>query len=275
MVRIIYTTDLKEAQTLIDKGYEPIEYSSGSTTLVGKITPPLDHHGKYSNLPPIAVRGQTELFDAVSLGKITDKFVINHLDADIVVCIAGLLGIKLPMPLVQLISEIDVKGRHKIDWLNTSFAGKLLRLWQILAVKIDNGADVTPIIMQAIGVLTDSQSYSELVEQYKAEFKQALADIKAVKNGIALAIGSSKAGFEAYYTKAPIVVAFNPNTGKITIGAVDEQTAKARFGEQGLLAVASKLGAGWGGRPSIIGSPRETRMTEKQAWDVFNLLTSL
>jgi hypothetical protein len=42
----------------------------------------------------IQYRGQTELFDAVSLGKITDKFVINHLDADIVVCIAGLLGIK-------------------------------------------------------------------------------------------------------------------------------------------------------------------------------------
>jgi hypothetical protein len=275
MVRVIYTTNLQEAQTLINQGYEPIEYSSGTTTLVGKITPPLDHHGKYSNLPPIAIRGQTELFNALGLGKIADKFVINHLDADIVVCIAGLLGIKLPIPLVQLISEIDVNGRHKVDWLNTSFAGKLLRLWQVLAVKIDNGADVTPIVMQAIGVLTDSQSYSELVEQYKAEFKQALSDIKAVKNGVALAIGTSKAGFDAYYTKAPIVVAFNPTIGKITIGAVDEQTAKARFGEQGLLAVANKLGAGWGGRPSIIGSPRDVKMTEKQAWDVFNLLTSL
>ncbi|MEM1971294.1 MAG: hypothetical protein QXM92_02385, partial [Candidatus Anstonellales archaeon] len=75
-VSVMLTTNVEVARSYIAKGYEPIEYSVGQTSLLGELR--LDHHGAYSHLPAVALRGQGELF---GMGK--HRYIINHMDADV------------------------------------------------------------------------------------------------------------------------------------------------------------------------------------------------
>ena len=78
------------------------------------------------------------------------------------------------------------------------------------------------------------------------------------------ALSSEAWGFPVWYAEvAPCIIALNPQGRNISIGCQDDAVAKALFGPDGLKVVFPKLGAEWGGRESIGGSPRGQTMT----WD--------
>ncbi|MEM4321086.1 MAG: hypothetical protein QW475_04525 [Candidatus Nitrosocaldus sp.] len=292
-VHIVFTTNPYIAQKYVEENFEPIEWSFGEITLVGEYM--LDHHGKYSDMPSVAIRGQGELFRK---GK--HKYIINHIDADIIVAIAGLEGIRIPKALTELIAEIDVKGKHRVNWHNSPYRGRLVMLWEYLKSHSSSlqssssspssaAITVTAIIATAIYILiNDIDDYKDKYDEYIKTVEKDIALIQRIDTfimpiarrlpsigqiRIALAVGDSTIGFEAWYTKADIVVAYSPNRGKVTVGAVDEDIARQVFGsEHGLLEFASVLGQGWGGRPTIIGSPRDKFLTREDAELVYQKL---
>lgn len=76
-------------------------------------------------------------------------------------------------------------------------------------------------------------------------------------------------GFDVWYTEhpgTPIVVAFEPGAGQVTVGCRDLETAERLLGPGGLKNVFPKLEPrGWGGRETVGGGPRGVTLTKTQA----------
>jgi hypothetical protein len=73
-------------------------------------------------------------------------------------------------------------------------------------------------------------------------------------------------GFDVWYRDHPVVILYDIGKHKLTIGCPNEQVAERLFGPGGLKNVFPKLDPpGWGGRPSIGGSPRGVALGEDAA----------
>ena len=273
------------AQKYIDEGYIAIETSYGHISVTDKYT--LDHHGSLSHLVNPAKRAQRS--DLFGKGKeLGSKYVVSHLDLDTVLTIAGLEGIKVDPDLVDLVSTIDLKGPHAVNWINTRWANFLMFFWDTLQrPRFSDGEDVTGLVKKLLHIVINAKKLErsgklkEKVSAYGEEIRKGMDEVKEVEKirvgdktvRVGLAVGGdSKAGFEAYYKKADIVVAYNKRTKKITVAARDESFASL-IGRKGLLEVAEHFNQvhspGWGGRATIIGSPRDKDVTESDAEEVY------
>lgn len=284
-MQVLLTTKLDIARRLVSAGFEPVEVEEGDESLTGKLQ--LVHHGKYANSLPPCVKTQTEYF-----AKGEGFYVINHIDADVITAIAGLEGIKLDKKLVELIAEIDIHGKHATNWTqHIQYAARLMKFhrrvtevykkysaeFKVMAVNITG--DVVELIDILRSEIEENEA-KEIVAQYEGLILKAVNEIVDTNGKVAFAIKNTdteSAGFEGYYRKAPIVIAYDRT--KITIGVVSEEIAKKYFGQNGLLQIVpllnEKFGAGWGGRSTIIGSPRDKVYNREEAEKVFQLIAEI
>jgi hypothetical protein len=289
--RVVVALKPETAEKYVEKGYIPIETSYGTKTVTDAFK--LDHHGELSGLVNPAKRAREELFC-----KGNGTYVVSHLDLDTVLTIAGLECIKVDADLVELVSILDIRGPHAVEWEKTRWAPFLTAFWKIFGrIVFKDEEDVTELVEKALELVKNAKKLErsetlkkgigDLESDLESEIKKGLDEVVGVKTikvddpeiervKVGLAIGGeSKAGFKAYYEKADIVVAYNRQLKKVSIGLKDSKFTKL-FGPKGLLEIIDYLnvtyGFGWGGRETIIGSPRDKEVSEQVAREIYDYI---
>lgn len=286
VIQIVHVNNYTDAAELAIRGYEPIECSFGTE---GSVLGPLamDHHGAESHREGVAVRSYRDHFGA---RRDDPRFVVTgDADQDATFAIAALAGL-LPHP--SRAAEFEQAPPH----VRSVWTQDLSEL-----AELTNAYDVAPIGLrletqrwgptlilwdQTASTTRDVIAFFAGVDRWRAllsrppralleavQREEALrvevamtAAVTGVSEAVAL-VESSLWGFDVWYAEhAPIVVAWSPDDGNVTVGAKDAPTAERLLGPGGLKNAFSKLQpAGWGGRESIGGSPRGMPMTRKQA----------
>lgn len=256
--------------------HEPVECSFGHKSAVGIFN--LDHHGVLSDLPPVCTRAPVGGLARVALNGVA---VTGYPDFDAVAAVAKLLGYVVPDAICDLIATMDSDGPHAVDL--TEGVG-----WRLLRARVDtrdrNEAHVSKWCRALKGfidaICLDTPDFQaedamrrEMERREIGELLIAGAEIRDV-NGVNVALVDARFAphgnqFDIFYKCADVVVVATP-TGRVTIGARDVVVASA-FGEDGLLSV--DFGYGWGGRPTIVGSPRGKVVGLDEARDAFDALT--
>jgi hypothetical protein len=275
------------AEKYVKEGYIPIETSYGTRSVTDAFK--LDHHGELSGLVNPATRAIDELFC-----KGNGTYVVSHLDLDTVLTIAALECIEVNRSLVDLARDLDTHGPHAVEWENTEWAPFLVAFWKTIGrVAFRDEQDVTELVERALELvkvakdLGDVEELKQEVRNLGPEIEKGLNEVVEVKTvrvddpeidevKVGLAIGGeSKAGFKAYYKKADIVVSYNRQLGKISIGLKNNKLMRL-FGPKGLLEIVDYLdvtyGSGWGGHETIIGSPRDKKVTERVAREIYDYI---
>ena len=275
------------AEKYVKEGYIPVETSYGTRSVTDAFK--LDHHGELSGLINPAKRARKELFC-----KGNGTYVVSHLDLDTVLTIAGLECIKTDPDLAEVVSVLDIHGPHAVEWEKTEWAPFFIAFWKIFErIVFKDGEDVTGLVEKALELvkkakkLRRSRKLKKEIWNLEFEIKKGLDEVVEVKTievddpeigkvKVGLVIGGeSKAGFKAYYKKADIVVAYNRRLKKISIALKSDKFVNL-FGPKGLLEIVDYLnvtyGSGWGGRETIIGSPRDKEVTEQIAREIYDYI---
>lgn len=284
-MEIIHTNSTETAQTLSNKGYEPIECSFGHHgSVVGPLV--MDHHGEHSNLEGVALRAYRDHFGA---RKDDPRFVVTGAaDADACFAIASLMGL-LPHPsrldefqsappyvqeamtadllvLAEIVNKMDTEpiGTR----LEETDEGSLLLLWNQTSGQAQDALGF--YAGTALWRNYTSNPPNKLVEAAKLEEQDRVKNARKglfekVSEHVAL-VESPVWGFDVWYAEAaPIMVALTPE-GNITVGCRDSETAESLLGPGGLTPLWPTLSPeGWGGRDVIGGSPRGRKMCRNEA----------
>ena len=275
------------AEKYVKEGYIPVETSYGTKSVTDAYR--LDHHGELSGLINPAKRARKELFC-----KGNGTYVVSHLDLDTVLTIAVLECIEVDESLINLASDLDTHGPHAVEWEDTEWAPFLVAFWKTIGrVVFRDKQDVTKLVgrvlklVKAAKDLGDVEELKQEIRSLGSEIEKGLREVVEVKMvqvdnpeigevKVGLVIGGeSKAGFKAYYKRADIVVAYNKRLKKVSI-ALKSDKFVSLFGPRGLLEIVDYLnvtyGSGWGGRETIIGSPRDKEVTEQVAREIYDYI---
>lgn len=266
---IKHVTTPEDARRFLELGYEPVECSFGSQSVVGPLT--MDHHGSLSHLEGVAVRAYRDHFGALPDGKFV---VTGAADADACFCIASLLGV-LPKGLEALAAHVNQIDTEPIGInLAGSPEGVTLLLWNAVsssnqdALAFYAGVDRWRAILgtRPLASLRMAVQGEEVARRLEAQNATVLFSGKNVA-----VIQSPVWGFDVWYEKHPIVVTLAPK-GNITIGVQNKEIAEKLLGPGGLKNIFPQLGSAWGGRESIGGSPRGQEMRSNDAIRVANVI---
>lgn len=293
---IQFARTYEDAVSALNQGFEPIECSFGSKgSVVGPLV--MDHHGEYSPMTGVALRAYADHFGE---RREDPRFVVTgSADADACFAIAALAGL-LPHPsretelasapppvkasgtrdlssLAELVNQVDTNPIGVR--LEETELGVLLLLWNQLGSGVQDetsfyaGVDRWRSLLgrapKALLEAAKLQEQARVTEARKAELLVLVDQVAAVE--------SSAWGFDVWYAEvAPIIVAFVPQGGNITIGCPSVEMAEKFFGSGGLKNVFAHLEPeGWGGREAIGGSPRGQKMSRQQAIAVATTIQSL
>ena len=279
---IHHSNNVNEIKRLTDDGYEPVECSIDGASVVGPLT--MDHHGEFGHLEGVAVRAYRDHFGARAEDP---RFVTTGApDADQSFAIAALAGM-LPHP-----SRAAEFGEKTPQWLVAAMTADLTRL-----SKVVNQQDIDPIpglvelptfkegrqllLFQQLSagkedavaayaavnswrLLTGPRCPEALLEAVAAGEEARIADARDKLDNVlslndCVTVVSSKVwGFDVWYHDySPVIVALNPHTNAITVGAKSAAVAEELFGPGGLKKVyATEDFEGWGGHPWVGGSTR-------------------
>lgn len=288
-ITLVHTNDYTEACRLRDAGYEPIECAYGQRgSVLGPLA--LDHHGSERHREGVALRACRDLYGAL---QDDPRFVVTGTpDADAVLAIVALAACvsrsHISADFYTLVDRNDVdpigqdplanETSEALTWFNQR--GGLYQSEQGFRKAIGH---MTSLLEEG---LTDEQRHhlrrfeaarrrralEGIVQVYGSDgielptprhiHKLALCRGANARSGPArvVVVKSAVWGFDQWYRVAPVVVSYASRMAKITVGCPDAETASELFGESGLMNVWPKLGAGWGGRESIGGSPRGERL---------------
>lgn len=284
-IQIVHVSTAHEASEYLELGYEPIECSFGTKSVVGQLT--MDHHGSLSHLEGVAVRAYRDHFGA---RKSDPRFVVTGAaDGDACFCIAALCGLlphpsrvteleKAPPPikaagtkdisvLAALVNQVDTAPIGVR--LEETEEGVTLLLWNQLSSSVQDATAFHAGIDRWRCLL--GRAPKALLAAAKGEEANRVAEARKAKVervGVSVALIESPVwGFDVWYAEvAPVIVAFVAANGAITLGCPDAGVAERLFGEGGLKAVFPKLQpAGWGGREAVGGSPRGVKFTREDA----------
>lgn len=288
-IEIVHTTSAEEADELMCRGFEPIECSFG---VHGSVLGPLalDHHGSESHREGVALRAYRDHFGALARDP---RFVVTgDADADATFAIAALCGL-LPHPSREsalqgkpsymtaplLRNAIDlavlVNGRDT-DPFTIKLAdhpwGATLLLWEHLATG-EQDASAFHAGVDRWRLLTGFKAPKLILDAaFAQEIDRVVKAREAMSNVVSSSVGFVEGegwGFDIWYSEqpaTPIVVAFEPGAGQVTIGCRDLKTAERLLGSGGLKNVFPKLEPkGWGGRETVGGGPRGMTLTRAQA----------
>ena len=289
-IKISYTNDYAEACDLRDLGYEPIECAFGQ---LGSVLGPLamDHHGTESHREGVALRACRDHYGA---RRDDPRFVVTGApDADAILSITALAGLVpeslLTPPFYELVNhqDIDPIGLDLFE----SPEGERLAWFNQRQGLTQSEAGFRRALTMMIHVLTEGVTYEEadaLRRSDRARRRRALVGIQlrldawgtelpipddltgrvlcrgpeAIEGAARVVVVNSTVwGFDQWYRLAPVVVSFASRLAKITVGCPDVDTAERLFGPGGLENVWRAMGKGWGGRPTIGGSPRGVKLT--------------
>jgi gamma-glutamylcyclotransferase (GGCT)/AIG2-like uncharacterized protein YtfP len=268
---VIFATSIEEAKKAVEQGAIAVEAAFGSESVVNDPSEPFDHHNRFSTLPCATMQ-------AFNSSKHAKDVVVNHVDLDCAMASALLLGevsrsnewIKKMIPL------IEITDRQGIQALTAE--QKNLPEYQLVLYFFQRnfGASSAAKVNDAIQILktfekgpnNETQKSLQREEERKEKAKQGI--IK--QEGSTLLVNSPVWGFDEWYKTAPVVVAFDPNKNSISLSVKDTATAEKFFGKGGLKTIFPQLGADWGGRESVGGSPRGKTMTMDDAEKTYEIL---
>lgn len=275
---IATTNNYEEADAYRLSGYEPIECSFGNRgSVVGKLM--MDHHGDLSHLEGVAIRAYRD-YRGACVGY--SKFVVTgQSDADATFAIAALIGL-LPDgldKLAELVNQVDVNPVD-IDLTETREGQQLLWWNQQCARPNNRVTDWFQNVFRWVSVpdLTDEQLLKAVTQEIDRRMTVEKDTAMLYQEPFQLVVGveSNQWGFDCWYRDlAPFVVAFNPHTNSITLGAKSLQLVEDYFGHGGFKNVFNHLGEGWGGRETVGGSPRGQQMTRADVTKVCETLMAL
>jgi hypothetical protein len=292
-VTIVLSQNVNEVKNLAEHGYTPVECSFGLTnTIVDKYE--MDHHGlEYSHKPGVSINAIENYY---GVKKDDPKFVANHIDADNTFAIAAMAGLILDTEdmrkLAKTIADMDIDPIRD--------ANKILEMPMIdrvfLFEQMTDGMKWTSENMKKA-----IQTMIEICDLPKGDrVAAAKDDMKngGQKMGAVYTINKPKTwGFDIWYErqedkgsstsakgwKNPIVMILSEEEN-ITFGAPKDAVAEEVFGSEiiedkngekvkisGITRLCKKLNevygcppeSGFGGHPSIGGSPRGQKMTEE------------
>jgi hypothetical protein len=286
-IEILYAPTLEQATLALEAGYEPVECSFGRESVVGEYV--LDHHGKYSAEEAVSTKAAKLASDGIKL----NRFVVTGAaDTDQMYAVAALAGaIPIRMEDAEAIAEMDVDpiGRNILD---ERYVRVLLHKQEYLDSTNGQKSSVRSLAA-AIRIFSPGDylyahdwfhwDYMEAILREKYQRKNALGAVRdRVPGKVALVSGQVGPAWNDWYTQAPIVVAYVANQERVTVGLCPKKggilSDKSGFdilGDKGLLTFIPSLNqivAGWGGRPDVIGSPRNQKMSLEGAAEVYEMI---
>jgi hypothetical protein len=257
-----------EARQLCAQGFCPVECAFGGESILDALA--MDHHGTESHREAVSIRAWR---DHAGARRTDPRFVVTGTpDADATFAIAALAGL-LPKPtpggldpaqLALRIAELDVDPFHRPATEDP--AGLAVLLFNRLASRTQDATAFHAGIdrWRWILGLANPAPWLEPVRQSEIERRTLAAAARVEFVGREVAVVQSPAwGWDVWYaTLRPIIVAHVESSARVSIGCRNLETARELLGPGGLLPVLARLQpAGWGGRETIGGSPRNARMT--------------
>lgn len=302
-MRLRVVNDPAALRRLVAAGFCPVECALGAESLVDGLA--MDHHGAFSHLEAVSIRAYRDHFGARAEDPRFVVTGAADADATFAVAaLAGLLphparagesaGLSEEcrssltrdlMPLAETIALMDTApiGRDP----SRLPMGELLLLWHTVrgpdrddpgfAAGVGLWRALTEAAPETLNLLA-----AAAVEQARQRRERAWTLLE--KHGELLApgvlfISTTEPGgpadwygrIEANPLESPegwrhaVVIAHQPEQGKVTLACPNQAVAETLFGPGGLKNLYPRLGAGWGGRESIGGSPRGERVSVEQA----------
>ena len=301
---IRFTNDYEAACRLRDLGFEPIECAFGQH---GSVLGPLnmDHHGTESHREGVALRACRDLYGA---RRDDPRFVVTGTpDADAVLAIVALAGLTPATRLDPVFFHlVDAHDTDPIghDLLATP-EGELIAYFNQQPGLFQNESGFYAAVKLMGTLLEDGLEKPARAHLRRADANRrrtALQGIEAVyhrdgrkteppadveklalRRGPLVTLDSSRIavvksgvwGFDQWYRVTPVVVSYASRMAKVTVGCPDLPTAQRLFGDDGLMTAWRALGRGWGGRPTIGGSPRGIRLRATEAHETAKTLLNL
>ncbi|MDP1695162.1 MAG: hypothetical protein Q8L34_06510 [Candidatus Woesearchaeota archaeon] len=286
---VLYATTLAEAEAARDAGYEPVECSFNSVSVLGPLR--LDHHGALSYNPPVSLQA-AHLASDPSFQSPQGYVVTGQPDADAIYALL-VLAKEIPpfAPIAEAIADLDSDpvGVNQLQ----GFYCRIPAFRMQFTPRYDIGSYLEAL---AIGQevfhpkpLSDRDAlHAEYFEQRR--FRAAINAQQHIADDVVFVQSDVDSRDIWHDSFASLVVQFKPASGVITFSgclpaAVDRlQKQKGRqratvyqlLGDQGLYSFFPKLepllGSGSGGRPTIGGSPRGMSYTYDQAHITYQLL---
>lgn len=283
-VSISHTSTADEARSFLALGYCPVECSFGVESVVDDLR--LDHHGTLSELEPVSLRASR---DFAGFRRTDPRFVVTGAaDADATFAIAALAGL-LPtsdpereagpiLDLARTIAQADLDPFAQ-RW-KESGAGMLLLSYK---QRMKHGRHETAAFYAGVECWRElvANPPRDLLATVRAE---ETARVAQAKKAAVSRLGPDTAfvecpawGWDVWYTEiAPVIVTYVRASGRCSIGCRNRQTAIRLFGSDGLLGIARVLAPdGWGGRETIIGSPRGTLLSRDSALNATRQVATL
>lgn len=291
---IRHVATAEDARYYCDYGYCPVECSFGNRSVVDELK--MDHHGELAHLEPVALRAYRDWAGSRALDR---RFIVTgEADADATFAIAALAGL-VPHPrfqfestgpdscLLRLLPFLpeDPALARSLELARTIARADLDPLAETWA-DTDPGLSLLAFKQRMLGQPASAEGFLAGVAFWKEVFTRPLRDdferiraneLQRVQTARKAAheiltphlawVESAVWGWDVWYREiAQVIVAYQSDSGRCSIGCRDEETACRLLGSQGLLSVATRLSPpGWGGRLAIIGSPRDRRLTREEA----------
>lgn len=294
-LEIQHVSTAEDAKHYCTYGYCPVECSFGDRSVVDDLQ--MDHHGEHARLEPVSIRAYRDYAGERSLDQ---RFVVTGgADADATFALAALAGF-FPHPRLQIeqTSPTQIRITRNQAWsASNPDVGRIIGIAKTIArADVDPFADrweeTDPGVLllhykqRMQGQPHDAEAFRvgaelwrdliqtpprRLLESVVANERDRMqrarvADTRILHPQIAF-VECQVWGWDVWYAEiAPVIVAYQSDVGRCSVGCRSEELARKLFGSRGLLEVAEKMGSpGWGGRPAIIGSPRSLLMSRDDA----------
>ncbi len=267
-LHLVHTAAIDEAHRCCASGYCPVECSFGADSVIDELQ--LDHHGALAALAPVSIRAYCDHYGA-RVGDL--RFIVTGAaDADATFAITALAGL-VPlssgmMTLAQAVAKADMNPFAE-RWEESPEGVLLLAFKQQMANSPNNSDSFRKgvALWQALANDPPAEMLASVQAKERERVQQArLAKVTRIHPMVAF-VESPAWGWDIWYSEiAPVIVAYQARSGRCSIGCRDTHTAAQLFGPDGLLAVTPNLApSGWGGRETIVGSPRDRRISTEEA----------
>ncbi len=288
-VSIVYAKTAEEVRLYMEQGRIPVECAFGAESVVDAFE--LDHHGKYSSKPAVAV--QAAEIKAAQVPVATKFVVTGDPDLDAVFAIAVLSG-GLQMSeedmnsFAKAIGEVDTDPTN-FDWKKRwareiAYFEKKSKKEQSSDAFWENIKLLKEIVEHQVPEEELDEVYEDFIKERETPpqidefFGDKVAFVNLKKSGADFSVA-----LKAYKVRPAIVVLMD--TDAIVVGIKDDNVAKEFLGEGGLKNLWPILHQevtpewdpkqSWGGRESAGGSPRGRIMSLDEAYKTCQIVEGM
>lgn len=275
-IEISFVTTSREATSMMLQGYTPVECNFGDISITDRYD--LDHHGKFSHRPAVAVQAAT-----MKLSNFITKFVVTgEADLDAIYAIGVLSGAITPhIGFAEAIGKVDTDPVH-YDWENDEYA-KYIAYFEECSEKEQSYSSFYKNLNLLVRIV-ENPNAKEIEDSYKAflfKMKTPPRVDELFGNGIGF-LKMEKDFQEVLnsYKLVDIIVALCDD--QIVIGVESKEKAEQILGKGGLNNIWPLLTKeikdpidekkAWGGRENIGGSPRGMKMTSEHGYQAARII---